>query len=125
MDVFDYLATTDPVRAKGIIHRHGYICLPNRDMAQNLRDLVQAQGEPALMDVMEMHPDRDFFMAVGKKKYKKKNKTALPRDRYRNADGIVTQTGSIKSASSSAAHQMNILIVVSAVILGLAIVTKK
>ena len=126
MDVFDYIAYNDPYRARGIITQFGYNIRSN-DMGQNLRDLVAMVGEDALTEVMAAHPDRDYFIEEGRRRYKKKYvkaQTQMPR--YLFADGTVQQSGANpKSESSEAARQMNFALMACALMLSVAIIVKK
>lgn len=72
MDVYQYLATNNPFVAREIIERFGYRCERGSDMSQNLRDLVNSEGEPALELIFKNHPDRDAIVEYAAPKKKKK-----------------------------------------------------
>jgi hypothetical protein len=61
IDVYQYIATNEPRRAANLIKSYGYV-IKSRDMAQNLRDLVNFEGDNAVEELMKLHPDYDYFM---------------------------------------------------------------
>lgn len=63
MDVFDYIAGSTPAIAKGIVQHFGYTTNSNSssELAQDLRQVVNQEGESAVDIIMKNHPDRDYF----------------------------------------------------------------
>lgn len=118
MDVFNYVAQSNPFVARKIIDRFGYIA--NGDLGNNLRQLVNAVGEPAMEEIMMNHPDRDFFMeeasAYGNKTFS--NACGCSSPKYSNADGS-GNSEAIRSAS-----QTNTFLLAAAIIIAAAIITK-
>lgn len=72
MDIFYYIAETDPYAVRGICNKHGFEILNSdttQDLAMALRQVVAAVGEPAMQDVILVHPDRDVILeSAGQKK---------------------------------------------------------
>jgi hypothetical protein len=63
MNVYKYIAEKDPYLAQQIIENFGYTCT-NNNMAENLRQLVASEGEPALVLLMNNHPDKDVILEL-------------------------------------------------------------
>jgi hypothetical protein len=129
MTIYDYVAGTNPSEATRIINSFGYSVSDNRDMGANLRYLVANEGEPALKAVLGAHPDKNVLLEVfstpsvepqGSCNCKGKG-CSCRRDDYANASG---SEGGITQASMSA-HQTNVFLFAAALILAVAIITKK
>lgn len=129
MTIYDYVAGTNPSEATRIINSFGYSVSDNRDMGANLRYLVANEGEPALKAVLNAHPDKNVLLEVfstpsmePQEKCTCKGKgCSCKRDDYANASG---SEGGITQASMSA-HQTNVFLFAAALILAVAIITKK
>jgi hypothetical protein len=129
MTIYDYVAGTNPSEATRIINSFGYSVSDNRDMGANLRSLVANEGEPALKAVLSAHPDKNVLLEVfstpsvePQESCKCKGKgCSCKRDDYANASG---SEGGITQASMSA-HQTNVFLFAAALILAVAIITKK
>ena len=129
MTIYDYVATANPSESTRIINKFGYSVSDNRDMGSNLRYLVSQEGEPALKAVLNAHPDKDIILeafSVPNMEPQdsctcKGKKCSCKRDDYANASGA---DGNITQASMSA-HQTNVFLFAAALILAVAIITKK
>lgn len=64
MDVYNYIAHTDPALAGQIINDFGYKVVNKKNMGANLKNLVAQEGEPALKVILENHPDKDVILEV-------------------------------------------------------------
>lgn len=65
MNIFEYITQGDPYAAKAICNKYGYDVQnvqSSSDMAVCLNQLVAEVGEPAMKDVLEMHPDKDVIL---------------------------------------------------------------
>lgn len=62
MDVYKYVAESNPVGTQGIIESFGYEHANTPDMG--LSQLVARVGEPALKKVMENHPDKEIILEL-------------------------------------------------------------
>jgi hypothetical protein len=130
MTIYDYVAGTNPSESTRIINSFGYSVSDNRDMGANLRHLVAQEGEPALKAVLNAHPDKDVILeafSVPKMEPQEScscngKKCSCKRDDYANASG--SESAGITQASLSA-HQTNVFLFAAALILAVAIITKK
>lgn len=64
MDIYNYVAGTNPQGAKQIIESFGYKVKNRHNMGGNLKELVKNEGEPALKMILDNHPDKDVILEV-------------------------------------------------------------
>jgi len=62
MSVYDYIAQRNPKGSVKVLADFGYRIADPRNMGNNLRLLVQKEGKPALIAILEMHPDKDVIL---------------------------------------------------------------
>ena len=74
--VYDYIAKANPQGAKSLCEAYGYQVTNPRSMSQNLKSLVNNEGEDALLSIMDMHPDKDFLLELFSKPVKEEEKTS-------------------------------------------------
>jgi hypothetical protein len=70
MNVYQYIASSNPSFAKQVCADYGYKTVNVRtpqDLAVCLSRLVQLEGEPAFKDIMMGHPDRDVLLEISEK----------------------------------------------------------
>lgn len=61
MNLYQRVASGNPSAAKSVINRFGYE-IKTRDLAFALKQLVSAEGEPALRAIVEIHPDKEVIL---------------------------------------------------------------
>ena len=64
MNIYEYIARSNPQGARMVIQQFGYRITDNKKMGDNLRMLVAQEGEPALKAVVDLHPDKDLILEV-------------------------------------------------------------
>lgn len=67
MSIYTTVASSNPRQAKGILSKYGYSAQGVRttnDLAKVLEQLVGREGEPALRDIADAHPDKGLFMEM-------------------------------------------------------------
>jgi hypothetical protein len=128
MDVYSYVAAANPAQASNIINSFGYQVTNKRDMGANLRTLVMNEGEPALRAVLAAHPDKDILLEINEPMKGSKSKLHCDckscrkmRDNYLNASG----REETQSEASRSASQTNTFLLAAAMILAVAIISKK
>jgi hypothetical protein len=128
MDVYSYVAAANPAQASNIINSFGYQVTNKRDMGANLRTLVMNEGEPALRAVLAAHPDKDILLEINEPMKGSKSKLHCDckscrkmRDNYLNASGREEN----QSEASRSASQTNTFLLAAAMILAVAIISKK
>lgn len=80
IDVYEYIAENSPVESSLLISKYGYdMSQTDQSLGDSLAQLVDAEGETALKDVMSLHPDKDIILSLfaGKKNIDKKVKTTI------------------------------------------------
>ena len=128
MDVYRYIAESNPNRAQSIIESFGYEYSSTPDLG--LSQLVAKVGEPALRRVMESHPDKEILLEIFAE-----NSNAVKcgcgcgnkrQEGFLNASGG-TEVAKEKDNSSSnmIAQQTNAMILVSALFIFTALMIKK
>lgn len=134
MNVFHYIAETNPYAAKSVCHSLGYKISnvkTSEDLGNCLKKIVAQEGEEGFKKVMEHHPDKDVLMELFGK----------PEKEYMNASGnesgcrcgyhhpmgqhhehYLSFDG--KSEAKSASLQANTFIIAAALILAVAVIAK-
>jgi hypothetical protein len=127
MSVYQYVADNDPKGAEMIINSFGYEVTDKRNLGQSLAELVSQVGEPALLKVMEYHPDRDIILELNPNNKKsecscgKCSKANQKHENYMNAHGSeVTK----ETKSDTLAHQTNVILVVATLFIVTALIYK-
>lgn len=135
MNVYQYLSEKNPYVAKSICHNFGYKIANVRDakdLGACLEQVVSQEGETALKQVMENHPDKEIIIELfGKTESSDNTKKSscgcggnckcggncgCKKDSYYNFDG--------KSESRVSTSQTNTFIIASALLLAVAIISK-
>jgi hypothetical protein len=127
MDIYTYVASSNPYQAKSILHKYGYSAKDikdEKDLGICLKKLVSYEGEDAFIDILESHPDKGVII----EKYNADNKKV----EYKNADGgcgcknhdkqYMNFVGNPESKSSK---EIGVYIIATALILAVAIISKK
>lgn len=70
MDMYQYIASNNQLLVRNLAHKYGYGLKANPNLALVLEQLVASQGEPALMDILDNHPDRGILEEYFDKKKK-------------------------------------------------------
>jgi hypothetical protein len=143
MNVYEYVADSNPRVAEKIMNSFNYDAINSSDMG--LSQLVNKVGEPALQKIMENHPDKDIILELFSKKEDEKTDGCgcdSCKNRNRSNDehlNYLNVTGSNKDApvpplaksndSSTNTHllanQTNVILVVSALFIATALILKK
>lgn len=129
--VYDYVAVNNPSGAKRVCEAFGYRVTNPKNMSQNLKTLVNNEGEEAIKMIMDMHPDKDIILDMFSTKQKpvnnsqadcgctKHNSTAKMLEQYLNANGRQENTEARALATNT-----NTIIFASALVLAVAIIFK-
>jgi hypothetical protein len=130
MDLYTYVAGSNPYQAKSLLHKYGYSATnvkDTKDLGVCLKKLVVNEGEKAFQDVLNCHPDKGVILEVFQKDAPKqvehKNCSGdcscnRKREQYMNATG----DSDVKSASN--AQQTSVFILAAALLLAAAIIVK-
>lgn len=127
MSVYQYVADNDPKGAEMIINSFGYEVTDKRNLGQSLAELVSQVGEPALLKVMEYHPDRDIIIELNSDNKKSEcgcsscKRANQYQDQYLNITGSETTK---ESKPDTLAHQTNVILVVATLFIVTALIYK-
>jgi hypothetical protein len=64
MNVYKYVAESNPNAAVQIINSFGYEVANTSDLGRSLSELVTEIGEPAFKKVIDYHPDKDVILEL-------------------------------------------------------------
>lgn len=131
MDLYTYVASSNPYQAKAILHKYGYSIRDVKtqsDLGNCLKSLVAYEGEDAFHDILDSHPDKGIIMEVYSKQMIKPEESkkcncngsscSCNREHYfLNASGSETTSKSVRETS--------IYIMAAALLLAAAIIVKK
>jgi len=139
MNVYEYVAESNPRIAEEIMNSFNYDAIDVPDMGLN--QLVDRVGEPALKKVMENHPDKDIILEMFSKNQESKDENCncdSCRNRKNNehlnylnvtGNGAVAPPTTTSSNDPTAnthllANQTNVILVVSALFIATALILK-
>ena len=125
MDVYKYVAESNPIMTQSIIESFGYEHANTPEMG--LSQVVAKVGEPALKKVMENHPDKEIILEMFSQ-----TKTSTcgcgcgnkKQEGFLNAEGNFSKEKD-NSSSNMIAQQTNAMILVSALFIFTALMIKK
>ena len=132
MDLYTYVASSNPYQAKAILHKYGYSIKDVRtegDLGKCLKSLVAYEGEDAFHDILESHPDKGVIVEIFAKQNVKSEDSkkcgcngsscSCNREHYfLNASGVA-------DTSSKSVRETSIYIMAAALLLAAAIIVKK
>lgn len=130
MNVYDYVASSNPNKAMNIVNSFGYEVTNRSDLGRSLRELVANVGEPALVKVLENHPDKDVILEVFSEKEENKSKCGCggkcgeSKQAYYNASGDTESLSEQKNNNSLLAHQTNAILIVASLFIATALIIK-
>jgi hypothetical protein len=124
MDVYKYVAESNPILTQGIIESFGYEHANTPDMG--LSQLVAKEGEPALKKIMDNHPDKNIILELFSNTDTNCNCNSRKNESFLNANGSNEVAKEKENSSSNViAQQTNVMILVSALFIFTALMIKK
>lgn len=134
MNVYEYVASSNPSLAQEIINHFGYEVKNTRNMGDNLKKLVSNEGEPALRLILNNHPDKDIILELFKNKEevpkldctKCEDKILSQRllsERFLNANGVEEQSNSTNAKTVE--NNFSVVFLAGIVVLAFAIMSNK
>ena len=133
MDLFTYVASSNPYQAKAILHKYGYSIVDakdEKDLGICLKKLVAYEGEKALNDILDSHPDKGVIL----EKYSTDKKSDS-----KNCDGgscscqscrmkelqYMNFSGNQDNQNNRSVKEVGIFVISAALLLAAAIIVKK
>lgn len=131
MNIYTYISSCNPYQAKAILHKYGYSTTnvkDSKDLGDCLKKLVGKEGECALNDIIDSHPDKGIIIEkyCSEKSLNKNIEFVGNENRFMNLDGTTstTPTSTIYPVSQSV-KETNVFILAAALLLAAAIIVKK
>lgn len=122
MNVYDYVAANNPYMARAILKNYGYEPTKGATLGYALKSLVRTEGEPALRDIIQSHPDREIIMDLYSSETKQPAKKCnCASKQYHNADG---QQTALATHNSFMQNQSGTFILAAAIFIAAAIIVK-
>lgn len=125
--IYQYIVEADPYAAKAICNKYGY-SLANAtgpaDIAACLEDIVGANGQPAFLEILALHPDKDVILEVfGNATVSESTKTPCGCGDTKKKSAIEAYVPTTDSSTTSI-QQANVFLIAAALILAVAIISK-
>jgi hypothetical protein len=126
MDLYQYIAQNNPDGAIFVCRKYGYGANVNsvEELAYCCRNMVAAEGEAALVDLLKNHPDKEILLELFSQK--KKDSTELEQTTNQNQyspNQNMNATGS--DNAGNLVNMTNTYILASAIIIAFAIFSIK
>jgi hypothetical protein len=124
MNVYYYIADSNSDAANKVCNKYGYHQIQSIDeLAYCLQEIVANEGEGALKEIMELHPDKDVVLELFEKKSEIVPTTDMEQPKkdcscMLNADGT-------SQGNQGIASQTNLMILVAAMIVSISIISMK
>jgi hypothetical protein len=127
VNIYSYIAASNPYFAKSLAHKYGYEFDKEQSLSTVLQQLVSYEGEPAFMEMIDNHPDKELFMEYFEKKYSKKEEKT---DSVKEIANYMNFTGQIEAAKQTAENrrltqETSLMVLAGAVLIAFAIMSKK
>lgn len=137
VDIYEYIAQMRPQEAEAVCNKYGWTLQSMEtpeDLANCLENLVAEEGEPAFLDLLAIHPDKDVIIEA----YNGQDPAAPAaggsggcgcagckgKSEGSAVDKAVSSASAAIHNSGSFFHQSNLMIIGGVVLIGLALVLK-
>jgi hypothetical protein len=130
VNMYTYVAASNPYFAKSLAHKYGYEFDKDQRLDTVLQQVVSYEGEPALMEIIENHPDKELFIEYYNKKSGESNRVDKQDKNVNEMSQYMNFTGQIVAAQQTAenrrlTNETSIMVLAGAVLIAFAIITKK
>ena len=123
MNVYHYIAETDPIKANELCKKYGYY--QNQyieDLPICMQQIVSEHGESAFKDILSLHPDKDVILEVYQPEPQQPEPTMLQQPKQdcscmMNADGTTN--------AASLTGNTNTMILLAAIVISISIIAIK
>lgn len=101
MTVYQYISRTNPEGARSVLRKYGYDLKKKHNLEECLKYLVRVEGEPALHDLMMVHPDSEYYRErASVVSIPSVKEAAVSCPNCQRADRMLGVDGSVDSANS-------------------------
>jgi len=122
MNVYHYIAESNPDAANEVCKKYGYFQINSLDeLGTCLQNIVAQNGEDGLKDVMDLHPDKEVLFELFDKKKEEFKPQLVEQEEPKDCSCSTKKNASGEAASLTS--NTNLYIVLGAVIVSLAIIS--
>ena len=130
VNMYSYVAASNPYFAKSLAHKYGYEFDKDQRLDTVLQQLVSYEGEPALSEILDNHPDKDVIVEYHLRKLEAANKKDSDKKSVSEVPSYMNFTGQLASAQQVAENrrltsETSIMVLAGAVLIAFAIITKR
>lgn len=130
VNIYSYIAATNPYFAKSLAHKYGYEFDKDQRLDSVLQQLVSYEGEPVLTEIIENHPDKDLFLEYFKNKNEKEPKGEKDKTSMSEISAYMNFTGQLAAVQQTAENrrltsETSLMVLAGAILIAFAIITKK
>lgn len=125
MNVYYYIADSNSDAANKFCNKYGYYQIRSIDeLAYCLQEIVANEGEGALKEIMELHPDKDVVLELFEKKSEIVSTPVMEQPK-KDCSCMLNADGAGAQSNQGIASQTNVMILVAAMIVSIAIISMK
>jgi hypothetical protein len=129
VNIYHYVASSNPYFAKSLAHKYGYEFDKDQPLHTVLQQLVSYEGEPVLEEILENHQDKELFMEYFKKKQNNndgssKNAPVPEMASYMNFAGQM-EVARQSAESMRLTKDTSLMVLAGAVLIAFAIISNK
>lgn len=130
VNIYSYVAASNPYFAKALAHKYGYEFDKDQRLDSVLQQLVSYEGEIALMEIVENHPDKELFREYFSKKDSENKKEDKGKETFSELATYMNFTGQLTAAQQTAenrklTNETSLMVLAGAILIAFAIITKK
>jgi hypothetical protein len=130
VNIYSYIAATNPYFAKSLAHKYGYEFDKEQRLDSVLQQLVSYEGEPVLKEIIENHPDKELFMEYFNNNVKSDKKDEKEKTSISEISAYMNFTGQLAAAQQTAENrrltsETSLMVLAGAILIAFAIITKK
>lgn len=130
MNVYQYIAYSNPDAANQLCNKYGYFQIQSEEeLAYCLQSIVARKGESAFKEIMELHPDKDVVLELFEKKLPEPEpvtvRPIMEQERRRDCSCMLNADGTQSQQGQNIVSQTNLMILAAAMIVSISIISMK
>jgi len=130
VNIYAYVAANNPHFVRSLAHQFGYEFDRDQPLASVLEQLVSIEGQPALEQIIENHPDKQLFADYVELKRKEREPEDKKQERAPSfIDAYMNFSGAIQAQqaadSKKFTSETSLMVLAGAVLIAFAIITSR
>jgi len=124
MNVYHYIAESDPIKANELCKKYGYY--QNQyieDIPICLQQIVAEHGEPAFKEILALHPDKDVILEVFQTKEQPQQEPTMLQQPKQDCSCMMNADGTTNALSITS--NTNTMILLAAIVISISIIAIK